>query len=58
MSKQELTMAERLDAMLSRMTDRQRELFLARGEGLVEGYKMGKAESAAARVHQAARPSP
>lgn len=55
MSKQEQSMAERLDAMLSMMTDRQREIFLARGEGLVEGYKMGKARGYDSSVRSSQR---
>ena len=46
MSEVELATAKRLDAMLSDMTERQLEVFLARGEGIVEGYKMGLSESA------------
>ena len=46
MSEREKTTAQRLADMLSRMTDYQREIILARGEGLVEGYKMAQAESA------------
>lgn len=46
MSEQEKTTAERIDSLLSRMSDRQQEVFLARGEGFVEGYKAGKQDAA------------
>lgn len=57
MSELETTRVKRLDAMLAQMTDRQLELFIARGEGIVEGYKMGKAESAPVQYSQSIQPT-
>lgn len=45
MSDTERSAAERLDSVLARMDDRQRELFIVRGEGFVDGYKHGRADS-------------
>ena len=45
MPEKDVQTAKRIDSVLESMTDKQRELFLAHGEGIVVGYKMGRADA-------------
>lgn len=45
MSEMERDTAKRLDSILSIMTPVQRAVLMARGEGMLEGYKLAKTEA-------------
>lgn len=54
MSEQDRARVTRLDALMGRMTDTQKLVFVARGEGMVDGYKMGQADAARQAAQTAA----